>query len=134
MFGDNCSNKLFWRSQIFFANSCTSALTFKSFSRSIEQFFLTEGQTILETKLKIPFSACIFASLIDALGLMLNYFWTKCKARVHGFDNYQCSASVNHIKIAHGTVRSYSSNKIRKTQNEHLNIVFQNLNSQLLWI
>ena len=28
----------------------------------------------------------------------------------------------------------YSSNKIRKTQNEHLNIVSQNLNSLLLWI
>ena len=28
----------------------------------------------------------------------------------------------------------YSSNKIRKTQNKHLKIVCQNLNSQWLWI
>ena len=45
--------------------------------------------------------------------------------------------SVENIEVFHlyccpECEQKYSSNKIRKTQNEHLNIVCQNLNSQYL--
>ena len=36
----------------------------------------------------------------------------------------------NMLKV---NVKGYSSNKIRKTQNEHLNIVCQNLNMPISW-
>jgi hypothetical protein len=37
----------------------------------------------------------------------------------------------NMLKV---NVKGYSSNKIRKTQNEHLNIVCQNLNMPISWL
>jgi hypothetical protein len=47
----NCSSDL-----KVFANSQPSALNFKSFSRSLEQFFLTVGQNIFGNKIPFLFS------------------------------------------------------------------------------
>ena len=74
-----CYQKLFWPFTIWincssdfktFANSQTSASNFKSFSRSLEQFFLTVGQNDFGNK--IPFQL-IFA---DAESAFLHWqFW-----------------------------------------------------------
>ena len=40
------------------------------------------------------------------------------------------AALFHHPFVVHYNVTKYSSNKIRKTQNEHPNIICQNLNSQ----
>ena len=42
-----------------FENSRPSASNFKSFSRSLEQFFLTLGQNNFGNKIPLPFSLCI---------------------------------------------------------------------------
>ena len=64
-----CYQKLFWPFTVrtncssdlkFFANSRPSASNFKSFSRSLEQFFLTVGQNNFDNK--IPFLHCLIAT------------------------------------------------------------------------
>ena len=67
-----CYQKLFWPFTVWincssdlkkFANSRPSASNFKSFSRSLEQFFLTVGQNNFGNK--IPWQCCIIGSLLN---------------------------------------------------------------------
>ena len=73
-----CYQKLFWPFPVWincssdlkiFANSWLSASNFKSFSRSLEQFFLTVSQNNFGNK--IP-----FLSISDFYYFFLNYSWT----------------------------------------------------------
>ena len=66
-----CYQKLFWPFTVWincssdlknFANSRPSASNFKSFSRSLEQFFLTVGQNNFGNK--IPFFTCILPGYV----------------------------------------------------------------------
>ena len=50
-----CDQKLFWAFTANFSNSPPSASNFKSFSRSLEQFFLTVGQNNFGNKILFLF-------------------------------------------------------------------------------
>ena len=64
-----CYQKLFWPFNVWmncssdlkkFANSRPSASNFKSFSRSLEQFFLTAGQNNFGNKISFLLCTCFF--------------------------------------------------------------------------
>ena len=76
-----CYQKLFWSFTVrincssdlkTFENSRPSASNFKSFSRSLEQFFLTVGQNNFGNK--IPFlTSCMFLNFVNSQPSALNF-------------------------------------------------------------
>ena len=68
----NCSSDL-----KFFANSRPSASNFKSFSRTLEQFFLTVGQNNFDNKIPyLHFLYCAYVSYVSRKCIMhCKYIW-----------------------------------------------------------
>ena len=88
-----CYQKLFWPFTIWincssdlknFANSQPSALNFKSFTQSLEQFFLTVGQNNFGNK--IPDHTCHDWKKMFSQWTSLHAHYSK----VHGKKIYQC--------------------------------------------
>ena len=103
-----CYQKLFWPFTVWincssdlknFANSRPSASNFKSFSRSLEQFFLTVGQNNFGNK--IPFfnpmflPKTLYVKWTSTLNLMLRKKWYNIKS---GFPQTG-KESLNDLKI-----------------------------------
>ena len=92
-----CYKKLFWPCTVWikcssdlkiFANSRPSASNFKSFSRSIEQFFLTVGQNNFGNKIPFLFFFCTYRVILLSLKFLEEqnfvsehqlkwHFWTR---------------------------------------------------------